>query len=540
MIWQPTPYPLFFAFAILLSFFIAIQSYRKRVNVPAARPFALLMASITYWILGYAAELSGGDTKTILLGLKASYIGVVFTPVLMLIFVIHYIGREHWLTRRNQLLLTVIPLITLALNWSNEKHLLYYASYELITNGPYLVAHTTPGPWYWVHIAYSYGILLFSTALLTYRFARSTRLYRVQISLIWLGTLIPWFSSILDVFIEPFQYINLAPFSFVFTGVLMGWGLYRLRLIDIAPVARNMLIQNMKDAMLVLDNQNRIVDINPAMLQLINAEIDQVIGQPADNVLETCESLRTALQTGVPPKAITLRVGKNLRCFDMTSITLNYRGQMIVLHDITARIQIEIEIRQANERLSAQLLEIEQLENQLRQQAEQDPLTNLYNRRYLNEYLHKKLTRQQNQTLISIILLDIDWFKTFNDTYGHTTGDLMLQELGQMLQKNIRFEDVACRYGGEEFVILLPNTDTDSAYKRADELRQKFEQIRIETNHQQFSATFSAGVATFPIHGTTDIEILRAADQALYAAKSAGRNCVVACQIQGEDDARPQ
>ena len=113
--------------------------------------------------MGYAAELSGGNAQTISLGLKASYIGVVATPVLMLVFVIHYIGREEWLGRRALLLLMFTPVITLLLNWSIEHRMLYYASYEIDISGIYVVMHTTRGPWYWVHIAYSYGLLLLST-----------------------------------------------------------------------------------------------------------------------------------------------------------------------------------------------------------------------------------------------------------------------------------------------------------------------------------------------------------------------------------------
>ena len=346
----------------------------------------------------------------------------------------------------------------------------------------------------------------------------------------WLGTLIPWISSVLDVFLAPFPYINLAPLSFVFSGLVIGWGLYRFRLIDIAPVARNTLIQNMNDGMLVLDAHDRVVDINPAMQKLIGMDANQAIGQPETDVLRTCCGFLDVIQDGKSTQdEIMIQVGESPHYFDL-SITplLDRDGRMLVLRDITERIQAETETREANQHLSTKLLEVEALEVQLREQAIRDPLTSLYNRRYLTEYLAKELARSDRKNvLMSVIMIDIDCFKKLNDTYGHATGDLMLQALSEMLRCNIRLEDVAFRYGGEEFVVVLPETDITSAFKRADELRLKFEELVVIVDEHRVFATFSAGVANYPQHGASDIEILQAADTALYKAKSAGRNCVM-------------
>jgi diguanylate cyclase (GGDEF)-like protein len=189
---------------------------------------------------------------------------------------------------------------------------------------------------------------------------------------------------------------------------------------------------------------------------------------------------------------------------------------------------MEEELRQANEQLIAQLAEIETLHETLREQAIRDPLTGLYNLRFLTESLKREIAQAaRDKTPLSVVLLDIDHFKAFNDTYGHKAGDEVLQALGNLLNTQTRLGDIACRYGGEEFVVIMPSAQPSEALKRAEQWRKIFEATQITSKGDTLSATLSAGVATFPEHGSTDDDIWRAADNALYAAKSAGRNCVM-------------
>ncbi len=169
------------------------------------------------------------------------------------------------------------------------------------------------------------------------------------------------------------------------------------------------------------------------------------------------------------------------------------------------------------------------LQESLRIQSVRDPLTGLFNRRYLEETLERELRRAvRNQRLLGAIMLDIDYFKQFNDTYGHETGDALLRELGKFIQARMRKEDIAYRYGGEEFTLIFPETTLEVTRKRAEQLREDVK--RLGVNHQGLSVkpvTLSFGVAGFPEHGTTAAELLRAADEALYRAKATGRDRVV-------------
>ncbi|MBN1778462.1 MAG: diguanylate cyclase [Clostridiales bacterium] len=169
------------------------------------------------------------------------------------------------------------------------------------------------------------------------------------------------------------------------------------------------------------------------------------------------------------------------------------------------------------------------LQNTLRQQSIRDSLTGIYNRRYMVETLSRELSRaHREQAAVSALMFDIDHFKEFNDTYGHDGGDMLLMALGIYLKQNTRSEDIACRYGGEEFVLVLPNTRHQSAVQKAEALRLDVSKLSVTHLGKALRAcTISIGVATFPQNGQTAEELLKAVDDALYTAKRKGRNRVV-------------
>lgn len=174
------------------------------------------------------------------------------------------------------------------------------------------------------------------------------------------------------------------------------------------------------------------------------------------------------------------------------------------------------------------------LQETLRQQSIRDPLTALFNRRYLEEVLDKELRRAtRNQRALAIIMLDIDHFKHYNDVFGHDAGDTVLRELAGFLQSSIRNEDIACRYGGEEFVLVLPEIQLDLVEQRAEQLRRSVKQLKLQHRGQPLGAlSISLGVATTPTHGVTAENLLKAADTALYEAKQTGRDKVVTAHGQ--------
>ena len=170
------------------------------------------------------------------------------------------------------------------------------------------------------------------------------------------------------------------------------------------------------------------------------------------------------------------------------------------------------------------------LQEALRHQAIRDPLTGLFNRRFMLETLERELYRmQRKKSSLGVIMVDLDHFKRFNDTFGHSGGDALLSALGRMLLDQVRKEDVACRYGGEEFTLILPEASLETTYERADEVRRLVHGLHLEHHGQSLGGiTISLGVAVYPQHGEDPEALLRAADKALYQAKAAGRDRVVA------------
>ncbi len=169
------------------------------------------------------------------------------------------------------------------------------------------------------------------------------------------------------------------------------------------------------------------------------------------------------------------------------------------------------------------------LRETLQGQSIRDPLTSLYNRRYMESSLDRDLRRAaRGQDSVGLMLIDLDHFKRFNDTHGHDAGDQLLRELGAVLLQQFRGEDIACRYGGEEFTVILPSASPEDTRRRAEQLREAVAAIRIEhEGHPLEPVTASIGVAVFPHQGGSAEALLAAADAALYRAKAAGRNCVV-------------
>lgn len=164
----------------------------------------------------------------------------------------------------------------------------------------------------------------------------------------------------------------------------------------------------------------------------------------------------------------------------------------------------------------------------LSKQATHDPLTGLFNRRYLDQILYGEIAHaRQNGSLVGILMADVDHFKQVNDRYGHKAGDLMLQALGDLMKKCVRSADIVCRYGGEEFVIVMPGASVPTVSKCAEEIRSKFEALCVVSESHEIHATISLGAAIYPLHGSNVDEVFVHADRAMYRAKQDGRNRVV-------------
>ncbi|MBD2019966.1 diguanylate cyclase [Leptolyngbya sp. FACHB-36] len=511
----------------ILSVTVAVAAWQRRSNSPASTPFIQMMLAIAGYSLAAALEASAIELSDKIIWSKLEYVGSGSVITLFLVFAAQFTHSKRWLTPRTIALLWLLPLGNVGLVATNERHQLIWSDFLPGPSSNLVIYQHGPG-FFWVMVC-TYTYTLAGSLLLVKAALRSSILYRQQSKLALAGALVPLLGGSAYVLKLSPPGLNITPMSFLLTGLIFFASLFRFRLFDLVPVARDSLIERMSDGVLVLDVRNRIIDLNPAAHRLIGASAS-CIGRSIDQVFTQWHDFAKSLQEDVeaeiwldsmPPLFVELR---------MTTLHDRRRrltGRLLILRDITQRHQAETALRQANEHLQSQLLEIEALQSQLQEQAIRDGLTNLFNRRYFEETLPRELARAAREGYsVAVIFMDIDYFKRINDTFGHQAGDRVLQAFAALLRSQCRSSDIPCRYGGEEFVLALPDVTLKCAHDRAEQIRLAFQAVQVRFGETQIDATVSGGVGIFPDHGETSSDLLRAIDRALYAAKADGRNCV--------------
>ncbi len=357
MHWQFTPLVLPVVFAAIVCAAIACFTWLRRA-APGALAFCLLMAAVAEWSLGYALELLSHDLATALFWDNVSWLGAAIVPTLWLIFVLQYTGQTKLLTRRIFLLLSIEPLITLVLVWTNRFQNLIESNFGLSRGGPVAALTMAYGPWYWINLWYAYLLALIAAVLLCRRIfllMRSSHTYIGQAGALLVAMMVPWLGNALTSFgLNPAPELDLTPFAFTTSGLAVAWGLFRYRFLDIIPVAREAVFEGMEDAVIVVDEQNRIVDLNPAAQQFVRSA-SSAVGRPLVEVFPGLSG-----QDRVEENAqieMTMNDGQTQRYFDMHISPLYNRdprhavaGRLVVLNDITAHIQAERTLRESEER----------------------------------------------------------------------------------------------------------------------------------------------------------------------------------------------
>jgi len=503
-----------------------------RRDVPGSLALGGVLLGTFVWSGAYAMSRSLIELDEKIFWLKIMTFGVLTIPTLFLVFTAQITHRENWLTTSNLLILSIEPLVLLALIWFGPH--LVFDKIELESRGGFTSLNIIRGPAYWVNIFYSYAIVLLAFFILGAACVRASPFFKRQYLVILLASTLPFAASVFtQMGYTGLDDLDIAPVSFGISSVIYAYAVFRHQFMDLLPVARGHLIENMGDGVLVLDEQGRIVDINPAMQNFIEGEPVSLIGQNISVVLKPWAQNTGQLLSGIETRTELIIPKKPSRYLDLRVTPLyddNQRmsGRLIVFRDVTDRQEAEKNLRRALDRLQTQLIEIGVLQSQLREQAIRDALTNVFNRRYLEETLERELARAARELYpLCVIMLDLDYFKNINDTYGHEAGDVVLKTLAETVTRQSRHGDFLCRFGGEEFVLVMPNIGIAKAQERAEELHQLINSLNIPYERFNLTTTISMGIAWYPEHGKTKEELLRAADKAMYAAKNAGRNRVI-------------
>ena len=288
------------------------------------------------------------------------------------------------------------------------------------------------------------------------------------------------------------------------------------------------LFEAAQDGILILDaDTGMITDVNPFLINMLGYSRDEFVERKLWEVgafkdIEASQEAFEALQENEYIRYEDLP----LRAKDGHLIEVEFVSNVYLVEDEKV---IQCNIRDITDRKQAQnaLLESQAL---LRELSVRDHLTGLFNRRYLEETLERELLRaSRQQSSLGVIMLDVDDFKQINDTYGHDAGDTVLRKLGKLLREHVRGEDMPCRYGGDEFILVLPGASPEVTRKRARLICEATKIFHLDIDGKSLdSVTFSLGIAAFPQDGSTIAAVLKAADDALYLAKHAGKGRVAA------------
>ncbi|MCC7450468.1 MAG: PAS domain-containing protein [Anaerolineae bacterium] len=349
-----TPYTLALTLAALVSVMVAWTIWQRRPG-PGVIPSVLLMLGVAVWTLAYVFELGLTDLQGKILFANLKYIGITTTPAAWAMFAAAYTGRTTWFTRRKIALLFIEPIAILALALTDDYHHLFRTGVGLDWSSgfPILIANMQIA--FWIHAIYSYILMLIGTLITLQALTRSPHLYRGQAAMLLIASFAPWIANIIFLTgLSPFPLLDLTPFAFAITGLAMGMSLVRFRLLDLVPVARDTVIESMSDGILVLDALNRIVDVNLAILDLIDAKsAAEVIGKPAGQVLARYQSLLEQYRSVDQAQAeIAFERGGQTRFFELRISPLRNRhgeltGRLVIAHDIS-------ELKAAAEQIKAQ------------------------------------------------------------------------------------------------------------------------------------------------------------------------------------------
>jgi len=343
---------------------VGIYAWRQR-RVSGAGPVAVISATAAVWSLTNALEMAGTDLPTKLFWANVQYVCYGTLPLASLALALDYVGQGQWLTRRRLAWLTVVPIVTLVLIWTDPLHGLMRQNVYLDAAGSFSVIGKTYGPWFWVFALYSYGLLSVAVYLLVQALRRASPFYRGQPLILLTALCMPLVWNVLYSFgFSPVPRHDIAPAVVCLSGIVAAWGLFRFRLLDIVPIARDAVIEDMDSGVIVLDQQQRVVDLNSRAQRILDYPAARAIGRQAEEVFDAWPDLAGLYRDSAARAETVLEVGGTPHTYESHISPLIDRdgqkiGRVIILHDIT-------EYRKAQAQLLQQQLALAVLEERER------------------------------------------------------------------------------------------------------------------------------------------------------------------------------
>lgn len=490
---------LFLAIVVMVFFSMYLFVHTKSKH---ATTLAVLSLMFTVYTFGYLMEIHSKSLEEIMFWIGFEYLALPFLNATWLLMGLIYLNRVRL---RTLLAIYAIPILTFFMWMSNRWHGLYYKSYEMGNSFGLSVLKTEKGVWYMVQLLYVFVTTGLIIGIFKWIYQRNKqRLFKV----LFLASFLPLVFLVLQVVNPLGLFIDYTVLAMPLIVSMMAIAVIKDDLLEIKSLARTEIFEHSVDAICIENHQKQLVDFNARAVAFFKEQGIELTLDSFENLCKDHITLRKILTSRM--QAQTYFQSANERYWEISqreihSASLESVGRIITFVDVTEQM------------LSQKALEY---------QSKTDMLSALNNR---HEFMARASglmkTAQRTGEPLSLLLIDVDHFKQINDTFGHLEGDIVIRKLGALLKSHFDATDVIARFGGEEFIVLLRNTDGKTAFDKAEAFRK-----RVETSHliglsDAYTITVSIGVAAYS-PGETLEKWTHLADQGLYLAKNQGRNRV--------------
>ncbi len=489
-----------------------VMSYltKKQVSDSASRAWMFVLISFAIWTFGELVANLGTTLEWQLGFQRLVYLGVIASVVSWIFFAIHFSGNSHWLNPVVMLVMLSVPACTLILVGTLEWHTLFYQEADLVFRDSYYVLDLQYGIGFWVQMVFcSYLYTVAGSLILIANSLKRPSIYRNQNLLIVVAAAIPLFANVSYLFNVDFAGgFDPTSLFFVFSAILVTVATRNYFFLRLAPVARDLVFRNINSPVLVVNQLERVTDVNPAFTEIAKLHVDVLIGEPLDHVLEVVFNTKGMYVVDQSYSGRLLSRHRN-RHFEISSMPVNdYRGarlgRLIILTDVT---------------------QIQRALDEISRLAHTDLLTQLPNRRALIDWVEGLPSIDSMFQPVVICMADLDHFKALNDTYGHHCGDYILKEVAYSLRETLETNDIVARWGGEEFCLVLTGRSWELSAALVERLRAKIETHRFVYEGQELNVTMTFGMVQRLPNEELDQAIKRA-DLMMYDGKRRGRNLV--------------
>ncbi|WP_432667432.1 histidine kinase N-terminal 7TM domain-containing protein [Wukongibacter baidiensis] len=426
---------------ISLSMLVILLLAWKKKSSTSYNLFLLVISSTIIWNFSNAMSYLSSTDKAMIFWHEFKFLGVIPIPLFTLLFALKYCKKDHLLSKKLVYILCILPITFLFFVFTNPFLHLFRKSIEIINLETMTIVVTENGIIFWLNTIYAYASLLASSILLINRFYELPKYYRGQVGVMLISMLPPWLININYIFSFLDENLDLTSISFVLTGLIMYWALFYYSVPEIIPIARDLVVENMQDLVIVTDINSRVLDINLATKELVKKSNINILNRYfKDSLNVVLKDNNAKLYETENGTEVVINNDEGQLYYSMQESPLyeneNKLGSVIVFHDIT---------------------NLKRMMNKLQTMATTDQLTGLNNRIYIDNYLKDLSVR--DHLPIAIIKGGINGLKMINDAFGHDVGDEIIIKTAEILRKHTGSIGTISRVGGDEFAIILYNSD---------------------------------------------------------------------------------